>query len=339
MLHINLLVRRRVARISHLILCILLTIGCDDDREHEVDGNKIYISQQTPGILLEFTSSADNKTIPVYIAFPQSQQGGLKAVVVLHGSGGPWDDDDTNGDNIADVCHVGELSNQNEDWEQLLNANGFVAVFPDSYSPRGTCENEGDYKNPPLKFKISGTFIRNHDAQDVLTTLQQLAWKESGDPIIDIDNVALVGFSDGGTSVISTLYDEQATPAAWVWKQSFNGQTYTKEILPPEGHSQLRYKAGVIYYPGAYHNGYYGNICTDEGIYRSYADVMIHLAEEDALSENSECLITTMTRLGGGIAMVHRYNNADHGFDGSDEPHNTIARERSITFLKNKFQN
>lgn len=260
-------------------------------------------------------------------------------MVVLHGSGGPWDDDDTNGDNIADVCHIGQLSNQNEEWEELLIANGFAVAFPDSYSPRGTCENEGGYKDPPLKFRISGTFIRNRDAFDVLNTLAKLTWKNTGQPIIDVSNVALIGFSDGGTTAISTLYDPSSNPAGWTWKQSFSGTTYTQEVLPPVEASVLKFKAGVIYYPGAYHNGYYGNICTDKGIYRSYADVMFHLAEDDALSENAECLIETMQRLGGGSVTVHRYPNADHGFDSNDEPENTVARERSIQFIKANVDN
>lgn len=321
--------------LSVISLCILLIAGCNGD--NEVSEPKILIPEGTSQIMLQVTSSADDKTIPVYLAIPGNHSTKLKAAVVLHGSGGPWDDDDTNGDGIADVCTPGELSNQNEDWEDLLITNGFIAVFPDSYSPRGTCENEGGYKEPPLKFKISGTFIRNHDAHDVLVMLEKLVWKESQRSVVDIENVAIIGFSDGGTSTISTLYDEEITPPGWVWKQSFGGTTYTTEILPPLKRSGPDFKAGVIYYPGAYHNGYYGNTCTDNGIYRSYADVMIHLAGEDPLTEKSECLITTMNRLGGGVATVHRYENADHGFDGNDEPESTLARERSIFFIKEKL--
>lgn len=330
--------RRSTTRntVTFIVLLILFFTQCDTADDPTQSGDQIVLAEGTTSVVLEVTSRADRTTIPIYLALPTNQNDQLKTVVVLHGSGGPWDDDDTNGDGIADVCHVGELSTQNKEWEALLTANGFAAVFPDSYSPRGTCENEGNYKMPPLKFKISGTFIRNRDAYDVLALLEKLTWKKSKQPVIDMTNVALVGFSDGGTSAISTLYDTSATPVGWTWKQSFNGQAYTQEILPP-AISNLRFKTGVIYYPGAYHNGYYGNICTDKGIYRSSVDVLFHLAEDDDLTENSDCLIATMLRLGGGVPTVHRYLNTNHGFDGNEEPESTIARERSITFIKSKF--
>ncbi|HEY0655614.1 MAG TPA: alpha/beta hydrolase [Chryseosolibacter sp.] len=320
-----------------LYACLTSMTACDTADDKLLFEDKILIDKGASNINLEVKSGTDNVILASFLAFPSATPAKLKTVMVMHGSGGPWDDDDTNGDGIADLCHPGQLSNQSEAWKNLLIANGFAVVFVDSYSSRGTCENEGDYKKPPLKFKISGTFVRNRDAYDVLTMLSKLTWKDSEQPVIDMNNVAILGFSDGGTSVISTLYDVQATPPSWVWKQSFDGVVYTNEILPPPAVT-TKFKTGVIYYPGAYHNGYYGNVCTDKGIYRSYADVMIHLAGGDPLTENSECLITTMQRLGGGTATVHRYADADHGFDNNDEPESSLARERTVLFLKSKLQ-
>jgi dienelactone hydrolase len=214
-----------------------------------------------------------------------------------------------------------------------------VAVFPDSYTPRGTCENEGDYKNPPLKFEISGTFIRNSDAIAVLELLRSLVWADTKTPVIDSKNVAILGFSDGGTAAISTLYDTKATPPNWVWKQSFSGQTYTSEILPPqERPASGGFKAGVLYYAGAFHNSYYGDLCdAGEGIYKSYCDILIHLPDEDPLTENAECLITTMLHNGGGLTSVFHYPLTGHSFDGNKEPESTLARTRTINFLKAKL--
>ena len=287
--------------------------------------------------MLECKSKADGKIIPIYLALPPSQSNLLKAVVVLHGSGGAWDDDDTNGDGIGDVCNVGKLSKQNKEWEALLVSNGYAAAFPDSYSPRNTCENEGDYKAPPLKFQISGTFIRNRDAEDVLELLSTLVWKGSDTPVVDMNNVALIGFSDGGTAVLSTVYDEASKPAGWQWAQSFDGITYTKEILPPSEKGTFAYKTAIAYYPGAYHNGYYGNLCNTTGIYSAYCDILFHLAEDDPLTSNTDCLITTMASRGGGKSTLYKYNNTDHGFDGEDEPESETARSRTVVYLQQKF--
>jgi dienelactone hydrolase len=320
-----------------LVLAIgLLLYSCHDECPSRQ--SRLYIKKGTTQIMLNFTSKVDGQTIPLYLAFPPSQSGLLKAVVVLHGSGGPWDDDDTNGDGIGDLCNVGQLSKQNKEWEALLISKDYAVAFPDSYSPRNTCENEGDYKVPPLKFRISGTFIRNRDAEDVLELLSRLVWKGSDSPVIDISNVALLGFSDGGTAVLSTSYDEASTPVGWQWKQSFDGVTYTKEILPPSKKGVLKYKTAVAYYPGAYHNGYYGNLCNTSGIYRSYCEILFHLAEDDPLTSNADCLISTMASQGGGESTVHRYVNTDHGFDGNDEPESEIARARTIAFLQEKFR-
>ncbi|MDN4166070.1 hypothetical protein QWY31_11190 [Cytophagales bacterium LB-30] len=335
------------------LFLVLLSCSKGEDSEPKEDETKdpvtedpitetsISIDPGTASLLLEVKNQTDGATVPVYIALPPNETGPLKGVVVLHGSGGPWADEDTDNDGIADLCHVGEPSRQTREWRDLLIDQKYLAAFPDSYSPRGTCENEGDYKNPPLKFKISGTFIRNGDALAVLELLRNLVWADSKLPIVDPDNIAVVGFSDGGTAAISTVFDAEATPEDWVWKQSFSGEEYTSEIFPPVPlPSRGGYKAGVFYYAGAYHNGYYGSLCSSgKGIYKTYCNVLVHLPLEDPLTENAECLISTMEQNGGGNALVYRYEGLGHGFDGNDEPESTEARNRTIDFLREQLDN
>jgi len=321
------------------ILVLLLT-NCQkkDDITTNKISDPIKISTATTDILLEVVSPIDNKSIPVYITLPSNKSQPLKGMVVLHGSGGPWDDDDLDKDGIAEICNVGIPSKQTKEWRELLNSNGFLAAFPDSYSPRNTCENEGPYKEPPLKFVISGTFIRNSDAYAVLGLLKRLVWTETDMPVLQPDHIGVLGFSDGGTATISTLFNSEATPAGWQWKQSFSGITYTKEVLPPGNQSSIGgFRLGVLYYPGSYHNGYYGNLCNGSGIYESYADVLIHLAEDDPLTDNTRCLISTMLQNGGGVPTVYEYEGADHGFDGEDLSISNTARERTINFIKTKM--
>lgn len=296
------------------------------------------IDNNATTLLLEVINETDGKTIPVYLALPTERSAPLKTVLVLHGSGGPWDDDDLDGDGVTETCNVGTPSTQTRRWRDLLLENKFAAVFADSYSPRNTCENEGGYKNPPLKFVISGTFIRNRDAYAILSLLKRLVWQGSNTPVIDHERIALVGFSDGGTSAESTLYDVTATPKTWEWKQSFSGTTYKAEVLPPPDVAETeRFIAGVFYYPGSYHNGYYGNICDGKGIYKSYCDVLFHLPEEDPLTKNSKCLVETMIQNGGGVPTVYDYDGLDHGFDDENIIESELARTRTIQFLKSKM--
>lgn len=323
-----------------LLTLLLFHMSCKHPDELEVDkiADPILIPSTATTILLETKNSTDQKIIPVYVALPQNRSERLKGMVVLHGSGGPWDDDDLDGDGIAEVCNVGTPSKQTREWRDLLTANGLLAAFPDSYSPRMTCENEGSYKEPPLKFTISGTFIRNGDAYATLALLKRLVWKETNQPVLDATDVGILGFSDGGTSVISTLYDSNATPPNWTWKQTFNNVTYTSEVLPPgKQPGSDGFKFGVLYYPGSYHNGYYGNLCNGSGIYKSYADLLLHIASDDPLTDNTKCLVETMLQNGGGAPTVFEYEGADHGFDGETADFSNLARTRTLAFIAQKM--
>jgi dienelactone hydrolase len=328
---------KRLISLLFFLLVVALMPSCNND---DNSGNgPILIEPDASAVVLEVKSKADNKMIPVYIAFPADRSEPLKGVVLLHGSGGPWDTEDTDGDTIADKCNVGIPSKQNEAWRDLLLDNGMVSAFPDSYSPRGTCENQGAYKDPPKRFLISGTFIRNRDAYAALELLRRLVWKDTKEPVMDPDNIALVGFSDGATSVISTVYDTEATPTGWKWEQSIDDITYTQQIKPPAEKPEAGgYKAAVCYYAGSYHHGYYGDICdAGEGIYRTYCDVLFHLPMDDSLTENTECLMATMAQNGGGKATAQYYDNTDHAFDGDEEPASTQARALTIDFIKEKL--
>lgn len=322
-------------KICALTLSSILSTACDNETQRT--DSTIPIPSGSSGIMLKLTSPADGRTIPVYFTIPVEKDNPVPAIVVLHGSGGLWSDQDSNGDGVGDICNVGILTKQFREWETLLRDQGYAVAFPDSYSPRNTCENEGDYKIPPLKFQISGTFIRNRDALATLELLKQLVWEHSGQPIIDSNKVALLGFSDGATAVLSTVYNPAATPPNWTWKQSFDGVSYTNEVLPPPVKTELAFTTAVAYYPGSYHNGYYGNICSATGIYQSYCDILFHLPDDDPLTLNSECLIATMNHRGGGVAIAERYPNTKHSFDSNNEPENTNARNRTLKFLREKL--
>ena len=330
--------------LSLLLVLTIASCGSTDDEpiiEDPIDlAGKIVIPTTTQDTVL-FFNSVDNFSLPIFISFPSSSNVSLPATVVMHGSGGNWDDEDTDNDGIDDVITEWELSSQNKQWKAIFDNENIVSAFPGSYYRRGTVENKGDWKNPPLQFKISASFIRNYDAYGALEVLRKLV-RADGTPIIVSDNAAILGFSHGGTTVQSTLFDTGVVPGGWEWSQSYSGTLYTNELRPPAPLPTAGgFVAGVMYYPGSFHNSYYGNPCSGTSIFRTYADFMIHLPSEDGLTENSNCMIQTVNANGGGVATVHNYQGADHSFDGKttgvDGESSTLARQRTIDYLKGKL--
>lgn len=327
-----------------LSLMALLVFSCNDDNSSD-DGTdidltgKIVIPSSMRDTVL-FVTAVDNVSLPVFVSIPTSSNG-LAGTVVMHGSGGNWQDEDTNNDDIDDVVTEWELSSQNEQWKGLFDNENIVSAFPGSYYRRGTVENAGDWKNPPLQFEISASFVRNYDAYATLELLRKLV-RSDGTPIVTSDNVAILGFSHGGTAVQSTLFDTSVIPANWEWSQSYSGTVYTNEMRVPAPLPEAGgFVAGVMYYPGSFHNSYYGNPCNQTSIYQTYADFMIHLASEDPLTSNSNCMLETITNNGGGVATVHNYQGAAHSFDGKtsgvDGDASQLARQRSMDYLKSKL--
>ncbi|MCE7992950.1 MAG: hypothetical protein HEP71_13260 [Roseivirga sp.] len=326
-------------------LLLIMVSNCSDEPVDPVEPpidltGKIVIPPGTRDTVL-FFNAVDNVMLPVYISIPSGLDAPVPATVVMHGSGGNWKDSDTDNDGIDDTIEEWTLSSQNRQWEALLEAENIISAFPGSYYRRGTVENRGDWKKPPLQFAISASFIRNYDAYGTLEVLRKLV-SEDGTPLVSSDKVGLLGFSHGASAVQSTLFDTNAVPNGWEWSQSYSGTSYTTEIkspapLPQEG----GFAVGVMYYPGSFHNSYYGNPCSGTSIFRTYTDFIIHLPSDDSLTPNSECMLETVARNAGGLATIHRYEGADHGFDGEDSgidgQSSTLARQRTIDFLKQKL--
>ncbi|MEO1022744.1 MAG: hypothetical protein AAFW89_09370 [Bacteroidota bacterium] len=321
--------------------CILFIASCSNQDDEDVfPEGSIVIAETVRDTVLTIPSFGTEIRIPISLPRYGTQ---MPAVVVMHGSGGNWKDEDTNGDGIADSITFWELSNQNKEWKSVLNENGYVSAFPGSYYPRGAVENEGDWKNPPDQFKISATFVRNHDAYATLTMLRQLRWTD-GTPIVDPDAVGIIGFSHGGTAVQSTVFDQSAIPANWEWRQSFSGTEYTADILQPAPiPEEGGFKAAITYYPGSFHNSYYGNPCTGNSIYRPYTDLLVHIAENDVLTSNTLCFVDHLDSQELSVTVQHFvYEGAAHSYDskneGADKEASDLSRARSLSFLEQQLK-
>lgn len=319
--------------ITALFLVILHSISCsNDDAAEPSELSGVIIPGSTLDTLLYFTSIHDGNSVPMSVRVPENAQFPLPAVVVLHGSGGGWKDEDTDGDGIEDVAFIGELSSQNEQWAELLNDNGYIAVFPESYTPRGTVERHGPWKEA---LEINPQVVRSRDAIQTLVTILSLI-DENGTPLVRAEDVGLMGFSDGGSSVLPTVYDHpNATPASHVWEKD-------DVVLPDPLNSEEypRYAAAISKYGGGAQNGFFGSVndCS-ENVYQPYCPLRFELGENGYLTENNIKLIDCMELRGVPGIEFTIYEDAYHGFDTKDDINGPLSRAHTITFFNSHLKN
>jgi len=290
-------------------------------------------AEVTETILL--TNPTGGNPLKAVLFIPASSTA-VPAIVVQHGSGGLWSSSDMSNTQLASQFSI---------WIDSFRTNKIAALFIDSYTARGV----KNFPNmaPPENIFLAAEFIRPRDAYAGLSYLRTLSR-------IKADRIALLGFSHGGTSVLSTMVDAQAVSKP-VWSFISSGTTYTDGILPPaQRPAEGGFVAAVSYYPGAAMFSYYGRPGTpSNGKYIPYAPVMIHADGKDPLyttlytnSDNNTSisaydgliLKAQQSTLSAPMSM-HVYSNAEHSFDGStgntdDAAANLLAKKRSIEFLK-----
>jgi dienelactone hydrolase len=106
--------------------------------------------------------------------------GPFPAVVALHGCGGLY-------------ARRGDLSGRHRDWAERLVRSGHVVLFPDSFGARGldeVCTRRDRPVRPGRE--------RSADAYGALAYLQSLSF-------VRADRVALLGWSNGGATVLATI--------------------------------------------------------------------------------------------------------------------------------------
>ncbi|MCL6274645.1 dienelactone hydrolase family protein [Muricauda sp. 2012CJ35-5] len=325
--------------LKSFLSCVALVFLSFCSKGDDLSGlnTNVILTGKSTDTIVEVLVEGDK--VPMFISIPDlsrtDNQLPLPAVVVLHGSGGLWKDDDPD---------LGELSRQFEEWQAILNNNGYAAIFPDSYSGRGTDERKGEWKEPPKVFKISSEFVRPKDAHmanKVLTGLKD----DSGNSIVDKSKIALLGFSHGGNSVAATLFDDSLAPDDWSWTQSFSGKEYGESSgvkTPVNKTEDVNFAAGIIFYGGSMGNGYWGkNPCDEdapkENIYANKTPTLYQVPEDGYLTENTLCMIALLQEKGYPIESKI-YSNVGHGFDDDGLKQSEEARANTLKFLNDKLK-
>ncbi|MCA0401705.1 MAG: dienelactone hydrolase family protein [Proteobacteria bacterium] len=186
--------------------------------------------------------------------FKPAGAGPFPAVVALHGCGGLG-----NAQGVINARHA--------DWAVRLQAAGFIVVFPESFVSRGL----GSQCN------IRDRDVRSKDrAYDAFATAEWLAAR--GD--VDRGRIGLLGWSNGGTSVLSA----------------------SRSIRAPKG---VDFRQAVAFYPGC-------KVMVEEGFRARIPVTILHgLADDWTPAEPCQALV--------GVRFIG-YEGAHHDFDYPNLP-------------------
>ena len=223
------------------------------------------------------------------------------AVVLLHGCGGPYD-------------RKGQLGERMLDYARLLNAQGVHALVLDSLTPRGEKE---------LCTQRVGTrhVTQQNRRLDALAAVDWLAHRRG----VDAKRIGLIGWSNGGSTVLAALNERHARVASAAIKPAF----------------------AVAYYPGCEAELKRG--------FESSTRLLMQVGEADDWTPAAPC--HELARVAAGTPPeIVGYAGAYHGFDssapvrlrkdvpngvnpgqgvhvGGDSAANAASRERLLRFL------
>lgn len=227
---------------------------------------------------------------------------GWPGVVVLHGSGG-LHHAQGEGDELGPCSTV--LHDQFRIWRDILVGQGYAVVMPDSFHSRGFCEwTEASLDQIPRELDDHERLIvRTFDARAALDWLC-----EQGE--VDCDNLAMLGFSNGASVVLSTMHDDPGELA----------DARLRERAPAAA-----VRGGVAYYPGC---GLEGELADDlaptssDRFLSPSAPILVQHAELDSLLDTCvELRDPQVDAVGAALGRdadwfdLRVYPNAEHGFD------------------------
>lgn len=169
------------------------------------------------------------------------------AVLMLHGSGGlhkmPTSDDLAAGR----ICSP-YMESQFRRWVSRLTNAGYAVLLPDSWQTRGYCDESGDsrrsraypYNSYDTNGKTRRLLARIYDTDASARWLCNHAR-------VRCDSIAMVGFSNGGSAVMTALHRDLNGMLSR-FASTTRGRSLNVSI--PQLPSLFNYKFGVAYYPG-----------------------------------------------------------------------------------------
>jgi len=212
---------------------------------------------------VEFSSLDAPRGVPVVLIghwFAAGDAGLQPAVLLLHGCGGPYE--------------RGVLSPRMREYTTMLNGEGWHALVLDSLTPRGE-------KELCTQKAGSRAVTQTNRRLDALAAMQWLAQR----PDVDPKRVALLGWSNGGSTVLAASNGLHAAVRK----------------------AALAARAAVAFYPGC-----------EADLKRGYAPtapLLMLLGAEDDWTPPQPCVELSERAKGEPKPKVEIYPGAFHGFD------------------------
>jgi dienelactone hydrolase len=201
--------------------------------------------------------------------------GKTPAVVALHGCGGMYSEA---------LARRDRLTLRHQAMADLLVAEGYAVLFPDSFNPRGRREI--------CSLKLSEQRITQDNRRlDVLAALEFLRTRSD----VDHSRVALLGWSHGGSAVLAAMNRRHPVVA---------------QFLAAETPADRFFRTAIAFYPGCYESVY-----TRFG-YAPSSSVTIFIGASDDWTPANRCVL-----LGEKMAEIKEplhvriYPDTYHGFD------------------------
>ena len=240
-------------------------------------------SAQHEGAPVTFASPAsgpatgESATIGALLFRPADMAPGERrpAIVALHGCGGMYS---------AVKARREALSVRHQTMADLLTAEGYVVLFPDSFRSRGVeeiCTTKARER----------TVTAVHRQQDARAAL---AWLQRRDDVL-ADRVAVLGWSNGGSTVLGALDARQGEVASWL--DADPGKPY--------------FRAGVAFYPGC------SAFLRGARSYTLATTLALYIGDADDWTPPAPCvdLAARLAAVREPVAITV-YPGAYHGFDG-----------------------
>lgn len=246
------------------LCCLRISYAREEVYTYNSTSKSVVIASKQPdGAMIELNAwwFAAKPLATSSVATPSKQP----AVVLLHGCGGP-------------LNARGELSQRFADYAKLMTAQGYHTLVVDSLKARGEKQ---------LCTQKLGTrrVTQAHRQLDALAALNWLAAR----PEVDAQRLALIGWSNGGSTVLA------ATNRA-------NAAVDVASVKP---------RAAVAFYPG----------CSAElkRGYKGTAPLLMMVGELDDWTPAEPCKALASKEQAGERVQIEVMSGAYHGFDGAGD--------------------
>jgi carboxymethylenebutenolidase len=229
--------------------------------------------------LVEFDSADSKFRLTGYLYRPDTGKwpGTRPGIVLLHGRSGLFSA-------AAKQLDASALSSRTTLWGRFWSERGYVALYVDSFSPRGHARGFAAGTNKPGQrpTEVNEITVRPLDAY------QGLAYLRSREDV-QKDRVFLQGWSNGGSATLAAMSVKLAG---------------TKYAGPTAG-----FRAAIAVYPGC------GGVKRALGEpYRGHAPLLLLIGTEDEEVSYSQCEALAREALSGDVTFV-RYEGATHSYD------------------------